>query len=129
MLANRYNYYRGYWHNRYIVWSHDNTYFHDGSHLRNALSFANDSLAFGRRNAALMYGPDPEGILTGNIWFLIATTYIYTGDEITYAYGLKYWRNHTWSELSLFALRRCCQDGEISALHTNVDLPLLGSIS
>jgi hypothetical protein len=120
-LANRYNYYRGYWHNRYIVWSPDNTCFHDGSRLRNALSFANDSLAFGHRNAVLMYGPDPEGVLTGNIWFLLATTYIYTGDEITYAYGWKYWRCHTWSELSLFAWRRCCQDGELGALHTDVN--------
>ena len=120
--ADRYYFYRGYWHNRYIVWSPDNTYFHDGSRMRNALSFANDSLAFGHRNAALMYGPDPEGILPGNIWFLIATTYIYTGDEITYAYGWKYWRNHTWSELSLCAWRRCCQDGEEEALRLHVDL-------
>ena len=90
--------------------------------MRNSLSFANDSLAFGHRNAAWMYGPDPEGILQGNIWFLIATTYIYTGDEVTYAYGWKYWRNHTWSKLSLFAWRRCCQDGEEEALRLHVDL-------
>ena len=119
--ANWYNYYRGYWANRYIVWSPDDTYFHDGSRLNHALSFANDSLAFGHRNAALMYGPDPDGIFPGNIWFLLATTYLYTGDEITYAYGWKYWKNHTWSELSLFAWRRCCQDGEEDALRTNVD--------
>jgi hypothetical protein len=72
--------------------------------------------------AALMYGPDPQGILPGDIWFLIATTYIYTGDEITYAYGWKYWRNHTWSKLSLFAWRRCHQDGEDDAIHLHVDL-------
>jgi hypothetical protein len=121
LAVRRYNDNPGWWPNRYIVWSPDQDCFYDGSHLHHSLSRANDDLAYGYRNAVLFYGPDPENIITVDMWCLVARTYIYSGEEIIYKYaGWRYWRNHICRELALLAWRRCCLDGDESAIQTDV---------
>jgi len=92
----------GYWTNKYIIWSNNETIAYNGSSMRDSINYANDDL-FGRWNARISWEVDATD--GRHKWFLRATRKIYSGEEITWSYGWDYWLHHSRHELQLFAWR------------------------
>ena len=66
----------GYWTNRYLIWSPNETIAYVGSAMRDCISFANDDLS-GRWNSVLCWEIDPSD--GKRKWCLRASRRIYCG--------------------------------------------------